>query len=223
MTPGRQDRSGKIRVFVVDDHPVVRQGLRQLIDLEPDMEMCGEAESAVDALRRIAASPPDVVVADISLKDSSGIELVKDLKARAPGLPVVVLSMHDESLYAERLLRAGARGYVMKDEGTERVTTAIRQVHGGGLYLSDSMSAKMLTKFVDGPARAGTLPMERLSDRELEVFEFIGRGLGTREIAEKLHLSVKTVEAHRQNIKKKLNLPDAKTLMQHAIHWIQHA
>lgn len=212
----------KTRVFVVDDHPVVRQGLKLLVDHEPDMEMIGQAESAADALRQIASSIPDVVIADVSLKDSSGIELVKDLHVRFPDLPVLILSMHDESLYAERVLRAGARGYVMKDEATDKVIVALRHILKGELYLSAAMASKMLSKFVEGRSGTGGLPMERLSDRELEVFEFIGQGLGTRQIAERLGLSIKTVEAHRESIKKKLKLPDATALLQHAIHWVQY-
>lgn len=185
------------------------------------MVLCGEAESAREARRRVAECAPDIIIADVSLKDASGIELVKEMRDLHPEMPVLVLSMHDESLYAERALRAGARGYVMKDEAPERLMTAIREIVGGGLYLSGRMTARLLAKFVDGPSQGGRMPMETLTDRELEVFEFVGRGLGTRQIAETLHLSVKTIETHRRNIKRKLKLPDATTLMQHAIHWVQ--
>jgi len=211
----------KRRVFLVDDHPIVRQGLAELIEPEPDLEICGQAEDAAGALRTIRETRPDLAVVDISLKDSSGIELIKDLKVRFPDLVVLVLSMHDESFYAERVLRAGAKGYVTKDEATEDVILAIRKLLDGGLYLSEKMSAKMLSKFVEGPAERGTTPMERLTDRELQVFELIGQGISTRNIAEKLHLSVKTVESHRENIKRKLKLDNATELLQHAIKWVQ--
>ena len=162
-----------------------------------------------------------MAVVDISLKDSSGIELIKDLKVRFPDLLVLVLSMHDESFYAERVLRAGARGYVTKEEATESVIIAIRKLLDGGIYLSDNMASKMLSKFVDGPSEAGGLPVDRLTDRELEVFEFIGRGTSTRQIADKLHLSIKTIESHRENIKRKLKLDNATELLQHAVKWVQ--
>jgi len=205
----------------VDDHPIVRQGLAELIDPEPDLEICGEAEDAAGALRTIEESGPDLAVVDISLKDSSGIELIKDLKVRFPDLVVLVLSMHDESFYAERVLRAGAKGYITKDEATEDVILAIRKLLDGGFYLSEKMSAKMLSKFVEGPSETGGMPIERLTDRELQVFELIGRGISTRNVAVKLHLSIKTVESHRENIKRKLKLDNATELLQHAIKWVQ--
>jgi len=205
----------------VDDHPIVRQGLAELIDPEPDLEICGEAEDAAGALRTIEESGPDLAVVDISLKDSSGIELIKDLKLRFPDLVVLVLSMHDESFYAERVLRAGAKGYITKDEATEDVILAIRKLLDGGFYLSEKMSAKMLSKFVEGPSETGGMPIERLTDRELQVFELIGRGISTRNVAVKLHLSIKTVESHRENIKRKLKLDNATELLQHAIKWVQ--
>lgn len=211
----------RIRVFIVDDHPVVRQGLQLLLRMEPDMEWAGDADNAADAIKGLAQARPDIAVVDVSLRDSSGIELVKDLRVRFPEVPVLVLSMHDETIYAERVLRAGARGYVMKDEATDKVIVAIRTVLAGGLYLSERMASKMLVKFVEGRQGTGGLPMDRLSDRELEVFELVGHGLGTRQIAGKLGLSIKTVEAHRESIKKKLKLADATELLQHAIHWVQ--
>ena len=220
-TKQTQTRKDAIRVFVVDDHPVVRQGLAQLIQQESDMVFSGEAETASDALQKIAAAPPDIALVDISLKDTSGLELIKDLKIRHPDLPVLVLSMHDEGLYAERILRAGARGYVMKEEAIEKVVSAIRRVLRGEIYLSDRMSANMLSKFVEGRPEASRFPIERLSDRELEVFQFIGQGLGTRQTAERLHLSIKTIESHRENIKRKLKLTNATELLQHAIQWVR--
>jgi len=210
-----------INVFVVDDHPIIRQGLAQLIRQEPDLRYAGEAEDAVEALRAIETIKPDIVIVDISLKSSSGIELIKDLRIRNPEMPILVLSMHDESFYAERVLRAGARGYVMKEEATERVVHAIRRILAGEIYLSDRMAASMLSKLVEGRSNSTSFPIERLSDREMEVFELIGHGLGTRQIATKLHLSIKTIESHRANLKVKLQARSATELLRHAINWVQ--
>ncbi len=210
-----------VRLLLVDDHPVVRKGLAQLIDGESDMAVCGEAETATEALAIVRQTEPDLAIIDISLKDSSGIELIKDLRARYPRLPVLVLSMHDESFYAERCLRAGAMGYVTKEEATETVLTAVRRILSGDLYLSEKMASKMLSVFVSGGRNSSGSSIDRLSDRELEVFELIGRGLPTREVAEKLHLSVKTIESHRANIKRKLNLSNATELLQRAIQWVE--
>lgn len=209
------------RILVVDDHPVVRQGLALLIEQEPDMAYVGDAESASDALKAIEETKPDIAVVDISLKDSSGIELIKDIRVRYPDLQVLVLSMHDESFYAERVLRAGARGYVTKDEATEKVIVAIRRILTGEIYLSEKMSSKMLCKLVENRTGTAGLSVECLSDRELQVFELIGQGMGTRNIAEALHLSTKTIESHRERIKKKLKLDNASELLQHAIQWVQ--
>ncbi len=211
----------RIKVFIVDDHPVVRQGLALVLRLEPDMVVCGEAETVTDALRGIESARPDVAIVDLSLRDSSGLELVKDLRVYRPELPVVVLSMHDESLFAERVMKAGAKAYLMKDEAQQAILAAIRKVHAGGMYLSERMSGRLLAMFLQGTTTPGESLISQLSDRELEVFELIGRGITTREIAGKLNLSIKTVEAHREHIKKKLKLPDATALMQHAIHWVQ--
>ena len=217
---GKVRQEEKTKVVIVDDHPIVRQGLAQLINQEPDLEVCGEAESASEALRVIAARQPDVAVIDLSLKDSSGLELIKDIKVRHEDLQVLVLSMHDESFYAERVLRAGARGYVTKEEGTEKVVEGIRRLLNGEIYLSDRMSGKMICKIVEGKPGAG-LSIDRLSDRELEVFELIGQGMGTRQIAKQLHLSVKTVESHRAHVKEKLKLETSTDLLKHAIQWLQ--
>ncbi|MDD4889689.1 MAG: response regulator transcription factor [Phycisphaerae bacterium] len=211
----------KAKVLVVDDHAVVRQGLTQLINREKDMCVCGDAETAAEALKMMAATHPDVAIVDVSLKEDSGLDLVKDVKIRFPKLPVLVLSMHDETFYAERFLRAGARGYIMKEVATEKVMTAIRRVLAGEVYLSERMSSRILHKLVDGPARQGGSALDALSDRELEVFRLIGTGLGTRDIAKRLHVSVKTVEAHRAHIKDKLKLDTATELLQHAIQWMQ--
>lgn len=209
------------RVLLVDDHPVVRRGLAELIDQEPGFSVCGEAQNAQEALDAVAGLQPNLAIVDVSLQGTSGIELIKDLKIRYPDMLVLVLSMHDETLYAERVLRAGARGYVMKEAATEKLMTAIRKVLSGQIYLSEKMAARALSKFVRGARDADGSPLERLSDRELQVFELIGRGRSTRQIAETLHLSVKTIESHREHIKEKLRLTTATELVQHAIQWVQ--
>jgi DNA-binding NarL/FixJ family response regulator len=215
-----QAGKGKTKILIVDDHPIVRQGLAELINHEQDLIVCGQAEEAHEALRIIKETGPNMVIVDISLKETSGIELIKDIKAQYPNLPVLALSMHDESLYAERSLRAGAKGYIMKAEATEKVISAIRKILGGQIYVSDRMAAKMVRKLVGGGPDAGASALERLSDRELEVFHLIGQGYGTRQVAERLHLSVKTIETYRAHIKEKLNLADANELLQYAIQWV---
>ena len=209
------------RVLIVDDHPVVRRGLAQVLDGTEDLEACGEAESAADALKAVAERDPDIAVVDLTLKGKGGLELVKDLHTRHPDLPVLVLSMHDESLYAERALRAGARGYIMKDGRMDDVVTALRQVLDGRVYLSQHMTSRLLGRMTGGGGGDGESPISALTDRELEVFEMIGRGLATRDIADGLHLSVKTVDTHRENIKRKLNLGSANELYRHAFLWTQ--
>jgi len=211
--------AAKSRVFVVDDHPIVRQGLALMINREPDLVVCGEAEEAKAALVAIEELRPDVLVVDISLPGPDGIDLVKTVRARHAGLPVLVLSMHDESIYAERALRAGANGYIMKQEATERVLIAIRRILKGEVYLSDRAASRVVKQYVRGPAAARPSPLSDLSDRELEVFRLIGEGHGTREIADALHLSVKTVETYQTHIKEKLALRNARELVQHAIEW----
>ncbi len=210
----------KSKVFLVDDHPLVREWLSQLIQRETDLMVCGEAEDTQDAVAKIGDTKPDVVIADISLKTTHGLELVKDLQAQFPKLPVLVLSMHDESLYAERVLRAGAMGYITKQESTRKVLQAIRQVLGGQIYVSEKMAARMVHKLVAGRQQEHTSPVERLTDRELEVFQLIGKGQGTRKIAEELHLGIKTVESYRARIKDKLKLEDGTQLLQQAIQWV---
>lgn len=217
--PSLGTKKAKTRVLIVDDHPIVRQGLAQLINQESDLMVCGESESAHHAIDAIGVLKPDIAIVDISLGGTSGIELVKNIKVRYPKLLILVHSMHDETLYAERLLRAGASGYIMKQEATERVLTAIRRVLSGEIYLSEKMGAKMMQQLVGGKAATSGSPIERLSDRELEVFGLIGQGHGTRQIAEKMHLSVKTIESHRAHIKEKLNLKNANELVLHAIQW----
>ena len=210
----------KARVLIVDDHPIVRQGLSELINHEKDLVVCAQAEDASEGMAAIKSSKPDIAVVDISLKEKNGVELIKDIKAQYPDLPVLVLSMHDESLYAERALRAGARGYIMKHEATGKVITGIHAILNGQVFVSDKMAAKMVYKLVGGSGTAGNSAIDNLSDRELEVFNLIGKGHGTRQIAEKLYLSIKTIETYRAHIKEKLNLSSAGELLQHAIQWV---
>lgn len=217
---GKADQ-GKKRILIVDDHPIVRRGLADLVNQETGLAVSGQAEDAHQAMEAIRAQEPDMVIVDISLKETSGLELIKDIKTRHPGLPVLTLSMHDESLYAERALRAGARGYIMKQQATEELIMAIRKVLDGQVYVSDTVAAKMVGKLVGGGPDIGASAIDRLSDRELEVFRLIGEGHGTRQIAEKLHLSVKTIETYRAHIKEKLNLADSAELLQHAIQWVK--
>lgn len=210
----------KARILIVDDHPLVREGLADLVNKEKDLVVCGQAEDAYQAMEAIRELKPDMAIVDISLKETSGLELIKDIKIQHPGLPILTLSMHEESVYAERALRAGAKGYIMKREATKKVVTAIRKVLRGQLYLSEKMTTRLVRKFVDGKPEAGTSPIDRLTDRELEVFCLLGRGNGTRQISEQLHLSVKTIETYRSRIKEKLNLTSASELLQHAFQWV---
>ncbi|MFZ0739545.1 MAG: response regulator transcription factor [Candidatus Acidiferrales bacterium] len=208
--------ASKYKVFLVDDHPIVRQGLALFINREPDLMVCGEAEGATSALQAIRDSVPDFVVLDISLDGPDGLELLKTLRAKYPNLPVLILSMHDETTYAERALRAGANGYIMKQEATDKVLTAIRHILRGDVYLSDRLTKRMLQQFVHGSISPRD-PLAKLSDRELEVYRLIGAGHGTRQIADELHVSTKTVESYQAHIKEKLSLRNARELVQHAI------
>jgi DNA-binding NarL/FixJ family response regulator len=208
-------------IFVVDDHPVMRRGYAALISRESDFEMCGEASSAEEALDVIGDDEPDLIIVDISLEGMSGIELIKHLQSQHPDLPVLVVSMHDETLYGERALHAGARGYVMKSEVDDVIIEAIRQILQGGFYLTDHLNRKILLQYTGrGPTESTTL--EKLSDRELEVFELIGRGRSTRDIADALHVSVKTVQSHRSRIKQKLAIDNITELTRRAVIWVQH-
>jgi len=207
------------RILIVDDHPMMRQGLAQLIASEPDLTVCCEADTARQAFDTISRDKPDLALVDISLPDKSGLELIKDLHALYPELFILVVSMHDESLYAERVLRAGGRGYVMKQEGVKKLMEAIRQVLAGQIYVSEKMSARILEIFSGGRRDSSGSPIGRLSDREFEVFQLIGQGKGTREIAGHLHLSVKTVEVHRAHIKEKLDIKGATDLVRFAVRW----
>lgn len=211
------------RIFLVDDHPLVREWLTNLIHQQPDLAVCGEAESAQQALPAINALQPDVAIVDLSLKDSSGLELIKDLRRTCPRVSVLVLSMHEETHYAERALRAGALGYVMKRESTAKVIAAIRQVLRGELYVNERVAAALAAQIVGRKPPAAATPVEHLSDRELEVFELLGQGRGTRQIAETLRVSIKTVQAFNARIKEKLNLRSAAELVREAVRWRENA
>jgi DNA-binding NarL/FixJ family response regulator len=212
-------RTARKTVLIVDDHPLLRQGLALLINQQEDMQVCAEAEEAQAAMQAIAQQRPDIMILDISLNGPDGLELLKSIRASNPDLPVLILSMHDESIYAERALRARANGYIMKQEATEKVLVAVRRILNGELYLSDRMSNKMLQQFIGGAPSMIQPRVSSLSDRELEVFQLIGEGRATREIAEELHLSVKTVETYQAHIKEKLALRSGRELIQHAIQW----
>jgi DNA-binding NarL/FixJ family response regulator len=203
----------------VDDHPLVREWLATLINQQTDLEVCGEADSAPKAVQLLETVDPQVAVVDISMEGGSGLELIKNIKASHPSVMMIVLSMHDEAFYAERALRAGARGYIMKREATKRVLEAIRSVLGGKLYLSDKIAMLMAEKFVEGQASPGGSVTEKLSDRELEVFQLLGRGYSTRRIAEELHVGFKTVQSFCARIKEKLNLANAGELLREAVRW----
>jgi DNA-binding NarL/FixJ family response regulator len=217
--PQLTSQTKKHRVLLVDDHPIVRQGLALLIDRENDLSVCGEAEGAHSAFHAVATLRPDIVVLDISLSGPDGLDVLKEIRAKTTHLPVLILSMHDESIYAERAMRAGANGYIMKQEATEKVLIAIRRILQGEVYLSDRLTNSMLRQYVRGTAPAQASPLVNLTDRELEVFRLIGEGHGTRQIADQLHVSVKTIESYQAHIKDKLALKNARELLQHAIEW----
>ena len=213
--------SRKHRVLIVDDHPLFRHGIADLINAESDLEVCGEADNAPSALEGIRRLAPDLATIDISLRGANGIELLKSIRAEHPRLPLMVLSMHDESLYALRALRAGARGYIMKQEALDRVMSAIRQVLRGDLYVSPSMSGRMIEEFVQGGSgSSGRSIADKLTDRELEILQLIGQGHGVQQIARELNLSAKTVETHRAHIKEKLSFQTARELARFAVQWV---
>ncbi len=217
----QQDNMNVKRVLVVDDTPIVRLGLAQLINRETDLMVCAETDSAQKVLEAIAQLDPDIVLVDISLEGRNGLELIKNINIHYARLPILVMSQYDESLYAERALRAGAMGYIMKDSPTERILDAIRNVLDKNIYVSDKMTCKLLQKSLNGKPDSIISPIERLSDRELEVFQLLGRGYGTSQIAEKLHLSVQTIGTYREHLKSKLNLKNATELIQYSIQWAQ--
>lgn len=211
------------QIYIVDDHPLMRKGLVMTIEKEIGFEVCGQADSAEKALTEILDLEPDAAVVDISLPGMNGIELIKNVLHQKPNLKILVVSRHDEELYAERAIRAGAKGYLMKLEAAEVLVTAIRQILKGGIYLSDKIGTKLIMKMASGNAAKSDNPLDLLSDRELEVFELTGNGLSTKEIGEKLHISVKTVESHRANIKDKLQVDTANELMRHAVKWVEES
>ncbi len=217
-TPPKDNRT---RILLVDDHAVVRYGIAQLINRQADMTVCGEEEDAGKALTAIEKVKPDLVIADISLKDSSGLELMRNIKAQYSRLPVLVVSAHDESVYAEIAFRAGALGYLMKQEALDKIIMAIRRVLSGNIYVSEALAAKMLQQQVCGKTDIHESPVKSLSDRELEVFQLIGQWKKTSDIAQELHLSIKTIEYYREQIKRKLNLKNSAELTQHATNWVQ--
>ncbi|MEP6593299.1 MAG: response regulator transcription factor, partial [Acidobacteriota bacterium] len=210
----------KRRVLVVDDHPIIRQGLSLLIDREPDLTVCGHADDAHSAARAIAELRPDLVILDISLGGQDGLDLLKQVRLRDDELPILVLSMHDESIYAERVLRAGANGYIMKQEATGLVLTAVRRILDGQVYVPERIATRMLRQYARGASSGPISPLASLSDRELEVFRLIGAGRSTRQIAQSLQLSVKTVESYQAHLKEKLGLRNARELQHHAIEWV---
>lgn len=211
------------RIYIVDDHPLMRKGLVMTIEKEIGFEVCGQADNAEQALTEIIDLKPDVAVVDISLPGMNGIELIKNVLHQQQNLKILVVSRHDEELYAERAIRAGAKGYLMKLEAADVLVTAIRQILKGGIYLSDTISAKLIMKMASGNTNKSDNPFDLLSDRELEVFELTGKGLSTKEIGQKLHISVKTVESHRANIKEKLQVDTSNELMRHAVKWVEES
>jgi len=215
----KTEKAKKTRILIVDDHPMTRAGLVHLISHQPEMAVCGEAEDAAQALDLVISSRPDLMLIDITLPGKSGLELIKDVKAIRPDLLMLVVSMHDESLYADRVLRAGARGYITKHEGGDKLMGAIRHVLSGRIYVSDSMSAHILEIFSGGQTGIDRSSIQNLSDREFEIFEALGEGLSSHEIAKKLHLSAKTVDAHRANIKTKLKINTTAELISFAARW----
>jgi DNA-binding NarL/FixJ family response regulator len=218
-TKGQRTVKAQRRILIVDDHPITRYGLTQLINHEPDLRVCGEAESAAQALTAIASARPDLVLADITMPGRSGLEFIKDMQAQHPGVAVLVMSMHDENIYAERVLRAGGRGYIMKNEGGEKLLEAIRQVLQGQVYVSKNISAALLEVFTPHRSSGGETTPGALSDREFEVFQLIGQGLSSQQIGQRLNLSIKTVGTHRQHIKQKLKLRTGPELIRQAVRW----
>lgn len=210
------------RILLVDDHPIMRHGLAQLIRTEPGVQICGEAGSAGEGLTAVESLQPDLVVIDLTLPDKNGLELIKDIQALFPGTLCLVLSMHEEGLYAERALRAGARGYVMKEAAADHLVVAIRKVLSGGIYVSEGMASQMLEMMSGNRARNAGTGVDRLTDRELEILELIGSGKATKHIAEQLHISTRTVEAHRAHIKEKLSLGDGAALVRYAVQWVEN-
>jgi DNA-binding NarL/FixJ family response regulator len=219
--PTETGQPARKRILLVDDHPFMRAGLGQLIDRQPDMMVCGEAGNPSEAFQQLARTSPDLILTDLTMPGRSGLEFIKDLRATHDQVSILVISMHDEGVYAERVLRAGARGYIMKEAGGENLLAAIRQVLRGEVYVSPRMSARILNSLSGGRPRGSHSPIEQLTDREFEVFQLIGHGKSTRDIAAELKLSPKTVDVHRSHIKEKLALRDATALIRHAVRWVE--
>lgn len=225
-SPGAPASSGasaapKKRILLVDDHPFMRAGLASLIDRQPDMKVCGEAGNPAEAFSELAKMKPDLVLTDLTMPGRSGLEFIKDLRAAEPGVAILVMSMHDEVVHAERALRAGARGYIMKEAGGENLLAALRQVLRGEVYVSPRMSARILEGMSGEKPRGSSSPIEKLTDREFEIFQLIGQGKTTRDIAAQLHLSTKTIDVHRSNIKEKLGVQDVPALISLAVRWVE--
>ena len=218
---GETQAAARSRVFIVDDHTMFREGLRQLIDHEAGLMVCGDAADSMEALRGIRESDPDIVLVDISLSGASGIDLIKSIKSEFEDLPVLVVSMHDESLYAERALRAGAMGYVMKHEPAKTMKAAIHKVLGGDMHLSEKMASTVIARLMHGQADEPVSAIEKLSDRELEVFRALGQGKAVRQIAEEMNVAIPTINSFRNRIKEKLQLKTSTEVMLHAIQWVQ--
>jgi DNA-binding NarL/FixJ family response regulator len=209
------------RLVIVDDHPFMRAGLAQLINQQPDLVVVAEAGNPAEAMRELARCAPDLVITDLTMPGRSGLEFIKDLRAAHPRLALLVVSMHDEAIYAERVLRAGGRGYIMKEAGGENLLTAIRQILRGEVYVSPRMAMRMMEAFTQRTPRGSSSPIGQLTDREFEVFQLIGAGKSTRDIAGELHLSSKTVDVHRGHIKEKLELKDTTALVRYAVRWVE--
>jgi len=214
-------KAAKRKILLVDDHPMMREGLAGNISRQDDLEVCAQASNPAEAMSALSKLKPDLIITDVTMPGRSGLELIKDIHALWPELPILVLSMHDEMLYAERALRSGARGYLMKDAGSAKVIEVIRLLLGGQSFVSPQMSARLLDAVTGQRPRGSTSPIEKLSDREFEVFRLLGNGKSTKEVAEALHLSPKTVDVHRGRIKEKLQLRDASRLIHHAVRWVE--
>jgi DNA-binding NarL/FixJ family response regulator len=221
MNARKKAAQSRIRILIVDDHPMMREGLAQLIGHQADMMVCGQSGEAGDALEKVRLLKPSLVLADITLPGRNGLELIKDIQVLDAGVGVLVLSMHDESFYAERVLRAGGRGYVMKQEGGKKIIEAIREVSAGRIFVSEKMAARILEIFSGHRPDDGKSAVENLTDREFEVFQLIGQGMGTKDLAAQLHVSPKTIEVHRANIKGKLRVKNMAELIRHAVRWVE--
>jgi len=209
----------RARILLVDDHPLVRERLAEIINQEPDLMVCGEAQDRAGALAAMAAHRPELAIIDLALKDSDGLELIKDIRLHWPNVLMLVVSMYEESLYAERVIRAGARGYVTKQEATRDILSAIRRVLSGRVYLNENVSARIIDRLADRSVPGAATPAEMLADRELQMFELLGRGLAVKEIARRLRIATKTVDTYRRRIREKLNLQTSSQLLQHAVSW----